>query len=141
MSCDIHLHVEVKINGKWENWATPYISQNYALFTLMAGVRDAEDHPRPIALPRGLPADVSTVTAFHARHWKGDGHRHSWLSATEAGEVQEWYECIYGGSHLPPLFGYVFGNDVDSHVRFPEDCEELRRLGFEDVRVVFWFDN
>lgn len=27
MGCDIHLHIEVKINGAWEHYATPRVDR------------------------------------------------------------------------------------------------------------------
>ena len=48
MSCDIHLHVEVKVNGKWLHYDKvgmhPFF---YEMFAKMAGVRGSagvEDH-------------------------------------------------------------------------------------------------
>lgn len=143
MGCDISLHVEVKINGKWEHYNHPYIGRNYELFCKMAGVRQYEDSPEPISQPRGLPEDASVMTSFDSRHDGIDGHSHSWLSSTEAGQVQKWFEeqSPKGTLFHPPLFGYLFGNDIDSYVRHPKDGERLKELGLEDARVVFWFDN
>ncbi len=36
------------------------------------------------------------------------------------------------------FFGYFFGNDVDTYIKYPSDTH---RLGIEDVRFIFWFDN
>lgn len=142
MGCDIHLHVEIKLNGKWEHWNHPYIVRNYSLFAKMAGVRAYCNEVEPISKPRGLPGDISVVTKFDADCWKNDGHSHSWLNAVEAGEVQEWFEKRFKNEcQHPPLFGYVFGNDVHTIVKHPGDCEDLVAKGFSDVRIVFWFDN
>lgn len=140
MGCDIHPHVEVKIKGKWEHYSTLCVSRNYLLFAKMAGVRNYDIEA--ISPPRGLPEDVSVVTKFESDDYGVDGHTHSWLSATEAGEIQRWYEKHNPKPvHHPPLFGYLFGNHIDSYVRFPEDGKRIRELGYEDARVVFWFDN
>lgn len=140
MGCDIHVHVEVKIKDKWEHYSVLHIGRSYSLFAKMAGVRGGET---PISQPRGLPQDISVVTAFDNAEWGVDGHSHSWLSAVEAGEVQRWYEeqCGELDFSRPPLFGYLFGNYIDSYVKYPEDGKHLRELGYEDARVVFWFDN
>lgn len=140
MGCDIHLHVEIKINGKWEHYSTPYIDRSYWLFSLMAGVRSGTESPRPISEPRGLPEDISVVTKLDNDCWGRDGHSHSWLSATEAGNVQGCWEKRGGKGH-PPLFGYLFGNDIDTYLRHPVYGKHLKNLGYEDARVVFWFDN
>ncbi len=136
MGCDIHLHVEVKIHGKWEHYNHPYIHRNYGLFCKMAGVRRDDESPEPISEPRGLPDDLSVTAKFDDDYWIGDGHSHSWLSAEEAHEVQEWYERNDGADKHPPLFGYVFGNDIGSG-----QVEDLKESGLTDCRIVFWFDN
>ena len=81
MGCDIHVHTEVKIDGVWHHYGNPWVARNYALFGLMAGVRDGEQEP--IVQPRGLPANATELTVFCARKWGNDGHSHSWLGADE----------------------------------------------------------
>ena len=50
MGCDIHLHAEIKVNGKWEHYAHPHIRRDYRLFAKMASVRNAPyGHPEHIA--------------------------------------------------------------------------------------------
>jgi len=39
MSCSIHLHIEVKVDGTWEHYGEPSINSNYQLFEKLAGVR------------------------------------------------------------------------------------------------------
>ena len=134
MGCDIHVHVEVKIDGEWHHYNHPRVERNYALFHKMAGVRDGEDDP--IAQPRGLPDDISFMTRFDAEEWSGDAHSHSWLSATETQEVINWHNKKYGDPY-PQLFGYVFGNSFSSVHKYPDESPP----GVTDVRIVFWFDN
>ncbi len=143
MGCDIHLHVEVKINGKWEHYNAPYIHRHYRLFARMARVRKSDDlSDGECFKPRGIPTDVSTTTKFAYERWGVDAHDASWLGAVEAGCIQEWYHSDEKNDNPhPPLFGYVFGNDIDTYVRFPKDGNRIRSLGFEDARIVFWFDN
>lgn len=142
MGCDIHLHVEVKIKGVWEHYSAPYVHRNYSLFARMAGVRkDGRVPDDECHMAKGVPEGVSVLTAFDITNWGRDGHSHSWLSAEDAGKIQRWFHKTYVGNDHPPLFGYVFGNDVDTYARDPGDCKHLKSLGFEDVRVVFWFDN
>lgn len=143
MGCDIHLHVETKINGKWEHYAHPFISRCYDLFARMAGVRAYEKNTIFIP-PRGMPDGVSFPTYFDYKRWGDDAHDLSWLSAEEAGVIQEWYEKELRPDiklYHPPLFGYLYGNNIDSYIKYPEDGAHIRKLGYEDARVVFWFDN
>ena len=89
MGCDIHLHTEVKIGGVWLHYGCPDVNRNYCVFAKMAGVRnDAGYGITPIAAPRGLPKDVSELTAFACELYGEDGHSHSFLTS---GEV----ECLY----------------------------------------------
>ena len=133
MGCDIHLHQEVKINGKWEHYGIADVTRNYQLFAKMAGVRGDE---APIAEPRGYPVDVTNVTQFDAARWASDSHTPSWLDAEEITKLFEWMKEP-GETRPREWFGYLFGNHWDSFTKYPED----RPAGLEDVRFVFWFDN
>ena len=133
MGCDIHLHQEVKINGKWEHYGIADVGRNYQLFAKMAGVRGDE---APIVEPRGYPADVTTVTQFNATDWGRDAHTPSWLGAEEIAELFEWLNEP-GEVRPRERFGWLFGNCWDSFTKYPED----RPTGLEDIRFVFWFDN
>lgn len=112
MGCDIHLVVEKRgENGEWvraESMGQPwwvkdgsqleepvrqewYRGRNYALFAMLAGVRnypglDYKSNKQlltPIAEPRGLPADVTEETKKYSDEWGIDGHSHSWLTLEE----------------------------------------------------------
>lgn len=61
MGCDIHAHIELKVNGKWEHYSCPNIQRWYTLFTRICGVR-GNDNITPIDKPRGLPEDLNIVT-------------------------------------------------------------------------------
>lgn len=139
MGCDIHAFTEVKIRGVWHCHSVLSVPRTYRLFGRMAGVRNWDPAVAPIALPRGLPDDISAVVRLYAVCWEGDAHSHSWLTASEAGAI----ESEHGGRKPgdPPLFGYVFGNPIDTMVKYPDDVERERDHGFEDARLVFFFDN
>ncbi len=68
MGTDIHMRVEVRVDGKWQEAnANPYRNRNYDVFAVLAGVRngsgfagcDTGDPVTPISEPRGLPEDDS----------------------------------------------------------------------------------
>lgn len=144
MGCDIHLHIEIKLNGKWEHYAAPDVWRDYRLFEKMAGVRGEVENA--IAPPRGMPLDASVVTRFCCDDYGVDGHSHSWLNAQEIAELSNWGEdnlkpC---GSHyrtgwdMEWAFGcYLLGNSFAGFVKYPNE----RPVGLEDIRFVFWFDN
>lgn len=141
MGCDIHMHTEVKVNGKWLHYGAPNVPRTYLLFALMADVRNVFG-VAPISRPKGLPEDVSEITRMSAEKWDGDGHSHSWLSAEEialldarwteeftARQPGEWRDLEHH------YFGYLEGTLWSGFTEY------RRPRGIEDVRFVFWFDN
>ncbi len=55
MGCDIHCHIEIKVEGTWHHYSAPNVDRSYRLFARMAGVRNTGG-VKPIAPNRGLPA-------------------------------------------------------------------------------------
>jgi hypothetical protein len=144
MGCDIHAHVEVRIGNVWHHYSVPRLGRNYDMFSLMANVRNS-GNITPISPPKGLPPLLSQLTAFDALRWGPDGHSHSWLSASEMKRVEEYvlkeqFEGKYTEFYLwymkclGPIFGYTFGD-------FITYSEEIKEIGIDDARLVFWFDN
>lgn len=139
MGCDIHVHVEIKRDGRWLHLNEVQVQRNYHLFGKMAGVRDED--AKPIAPPRGVPDDMSEITKLCYDRMGIDAHTPSWLTGAEAGEVEDWFEKTFPHRPGGPLFGYVLGNYVNSHVKWEDTRKAFKEMGVEDVRVVFWFDN
>ena len=141
MGCDIHLHIEIKLNGKWEHLGNPNIDRNYRLFAKMAGVRNY-NNVTPISGPKGLPENLTTLTKFDADYWEGDMHTASWLDANEIAEMsafldglnteKERYDLEWNVLHC-----YLFGNSFAGLDKYPEENQKC----VTDVRFVFWFDN
>ncbi len=131
MGCDIHLHVEQKVSGKWEHYNYPRIDRSYVLFGKMAGVRGEE---KPISLPKGFPDDASYPTTLDYRRWGEDGHSHSWLNREELIELKAWFVSEYPEDlwRFYDVFGFFYGGGLE---------DPLEETPAEDVRVVFWFDN
>lgn len=137
MSTDIHPHVEIKVNGKWEHYSRPHSHQlqRYAMFGKMAGVRDTVQDP--ICKPKGLPEDASLVTMMEFNRGLGDNYCASWFNVDELNELQAWFRVQNYREHcIEELFGYLFGNSLtgfnDYRASYPSEIE--------DVRLVFWFD-
>lgn len=137
MGCDIHLHIEVKIDKKWEHYSAPRVDRWYKLFEKMAGVRG--DVANAIVAPKGLPDDVSTITALDYEHWAEDAHTPSWFNLSEIKKLTEWAEATntlvedFVDLEATILNCYLFGN---CFYMLPEGVPAI-----EDVRFVFWFDN
>lgn len=140
MGCDIHLHSEIKINGKWHHYSHPRIDRNYTLFARMADVRN-DGSIEPISKPRGIPENATFTTKYDYKH--DSGHSASWLSWQEIVALGEWFEQKQRERMKPGDFysfehnevGYLFGNSWSLEYK-----EELPK-GLEDARFVFWFDN
>jgi hypothetical protein len=140
MGCDIHLHIEVKINGQWHHYGAPHIKRNYRLFAKMAGVR-TENPGEAIIQPRGIPIDISLITKIDLDNWQEDGHHFSWLGAKEITELEDWLN-LQGGQakgydlEWDILNSFLFSNSFTGFYRYPKKESKV-----QDVRFVFWFDN
>lgn len=130
MGCDIHLHVEIKIDGKWEHWSAPDVERWYSLFGLMAGVRGESG---PVVQPRGIPEDATMLTRRDFEEWDADAHTPSWLSWDEMAKVWD----ILTDSHPLERRGISFEHDI-LHCHPPYWGPEQDQ---PEARVVFWFDN
>lgn len=130
MGCDIHAHMEVKVNGKWEHWSCPNIDRNYQLFSKMAGVRNYRSIDA-ISEPKGLPNDISMLTLLDVKSWGSDGHSHSYLTAYELDILDDWLKDEYDFPNSNLEYGIL-------HSYFPESDFSPWA---EEYRLVFWFDN
>lgn len=70
------------------NWI--YDGRNYALFTMLAGVRASDDFP-VISEPKGMPQDASPAAVEYADQYGCDGHSHSYLTLKELRDF-DWYQ-------------------------------------------------
>lgn len=148
MGCDIHLIVQARRDGKWEDVELNldgtneynesfWESQSYATFAVLAAVRNwPESGLTPISTPRGLPDDfecqddrVPSRRRFNLGALVGDverngkdlgEHSHSWVTLAELKAVPE-----------------------DQRWALPEGwIPELEKYGApDDVRLVFGFDS
>ena len=136
MGVDIHTVLQIKRQGRWETIATDiYPGCNYALFSVLAGVRGQEE---PIAEPRGLPPGfvvdddndhpVADAGGFIDSYWIGD-HSHGWLTAAEIVE----YDCADPEEEYIKCLGYIIAKMVI--VAYENDLE------LENIRLVFGFDS
>jgi hypothetical protein len=144
MGCDIHVHIEVRIDGVWEHYAHPSVSRNYVLFAKMAGVRNYQKKIAPISKPKGVPSNMTKITRLDLEAWDTDAHSVSWFDLQDIMKLEEWLkEQDWGGVLKNDLeYGvlrtYLFGNSFSGLVKYPED---IRIPGLEDARFIFWFDN
>ncbi len=136
MGCDIHAHFEVKINGKWEHYSVPNIVRCYGLFEKMAGVRG--DIKNAIVPPKGVPDNLSVITALDLEMWDCDAHTRSWLDCDEIAEVINFHKNLTNDFFIElNEWGFLFRNSFGGLNKYRGDYPEE----IEDVRLVFWFDN
>jgi hypothetical protein len=138
---DIHLHIEIQVNGKWLHYRHPAIERNYYLFCKMAGVRKNDRwavQVDPITTGRKYPIDITETTLFDWAYCAGDAHSESWLDSDEIVILAEWCQHFID-TDFNEIFGYLFGNgyrgfkEPGQQDRYPSDLE--------DFRFIFWFDN
>jgi len=135
MGATIHMHIEVQKDGQWLHYSAPSILRDRDFFDLVAGIYCNLD---PIVTPRGLPADISPLTSYcYALDEESYRlHHQGWLSSKELLALQCRLNEIY-----PEKFSlekdleesyfhcYIDGGAIATH------------KGFDDARLIFWFDH
>ena len=151
MGCDIHMHVEVFDGDHWrylepesvgatrnpyaddpdsDGYSSPWrVSRDYALFAVLAGVRNRGGFIVPISEPRGIPSDATTQVQVASAVWGSDGHSHSWVGLGELDAYPHWNE-VHRMVGWPAWPGDAWCDQMDA----------LRTIA-HPVRLVFWFDN
>lgn len=139
MGCDIHEHIEIKIDGEWVFIGGIYIGRDYSLFGVLAGVRDEEVECVSKGGHKGLPDDLSQGmielmegdTDWEAGQWHADNHSHSYLNLDELKLAKKVYKI-----YMKKIkYTRVFPINIKA-------LEKLKEMPFvTDVRFVFWFDN
>lgn len=137
MGQTIHAHVEVKVDGKWEHFNAPLVERNYTLFSLL-GSEALDCVQKSAAVIDGIPDDISVLTrmCFAQDQFMYKPYHLGWVSSHGLRLLQEEYrEATPDVSVLENDFEhsifrcYVGGNAISMHD------------GFDDSRLVFWFDN
>lgn len=143
MGQDIHMHIEVKYRGFWEHYSAPAVARDYDLFGLL-GSKRAPEGLRPVAgIQTGFPEDATLITKLcfeqDNKDYYGGIHPEDVHVLTSGESLQALQQAIYATIPDPRryradleadiLHCYIHGNALASH------------QGFEDVRLVYWFDN
>lgn len=140
MGCDIHPHIEVKINDKWEHYSCPNIQRCYRLFAKICGVRNCEEWGIVplVSIQDAIPKDSSTVTK---ECWEYDsGHSIAVLNKQQFCKLIEWADDPenvkqkWAGEWSHLQLGYLTGNGFEL---YPGSTSE----SITDVRFICWFDN
>ena len=156
MGCDIHMHVEYRIqrHNKPAQWCDGNLYEvnkfyemdpdddepkyrrvyltnerrNYGLFGLLAGVRNYGT--KPIVAPRGFPKDVPKSIAEEYDSWGSDAHSASWLTLAELMNAARSHPDLLDDlvAELQEYFNRIFPNPAPLITQ-------------NELRIVFWFDN
>lgn len=168
MGCDIHGWLEIRTGESWRAAHKVPRDRTYDMFGILAGVRNYVN-AEPISEPRGLdPEDLSFWAKDDYNGWLADAHGASWLNWKDISEY-DWTQISMDGrvsvvnletgeekikaSYINPSllkedekFDYLSRVAKDLiplpwEALFNEMEFYANRLGNENVRIVFWFDN
>lgn len=139
MGCDIHAHIELKVNGVWQHYSCPPLQRWYAMFAKICGVRNWEDSEIvPLVGLKGMPEDATEITKICEKF--KDGHSHTWLAKEEFHKLLHWIDensQAYPSPHFNYWhyhIGYLCGNSFLEY-------DDISPKEFTDVRFICWFDN
>ncbi len=135
MGATIHMHIEVKKDGQWQQYSAPSIFRDGQFFDLLAGIYGVDF---PVVPLKGLPDDLSSLTQYcyelDTKSYRP--HHQGWLSSDELQQLQRRLLELNPAVHpldvdleVSYFHCYINGGSVASH------------QGFEDSRLIFWFDN
>ena len=142
MGCDIHAHLEAKKDGAWHHLGSLDIDRDYVLFAILGGARLDVAQARtdkkivPMANMSGIPDNASAETR---RGFDRDGayfftHSPGAIYASQLPRLKRMLEkvdpCYRNGANLE--------EDV-FHARV-NDGTLTEHKGWDDLRIVFWFD-
>ncbi len=145
MGTTMHAHIEVKKNGTWLHYACPNVTRNYLFFAFVNGTRkeDFENQPdvynkiNPVCRINKIPDDISEVTSI-CLDMDAEVYRIKRFGVLEGSDLETLQHRLWKfNDSIDPewdledgLFNtYIGGNSIAGH------------NGFDDVRVIFWFDN
>ena len=133
MGCDIHAMIERRHSKYyfWINAGDPGLHRDYALFAVLAGVRDWGVFT-PISGPRGVPSDVCEPMEDWAE--QSGCHSASWLSLAELKAARHSSPEIKKEEFALSLAH--FDSLIAEMVRAKRDGQTD-----EDVRLVFFFED
>lgn len=151
MGCDIHMHVEYKEKGVWQNGnfykkdgygyelVEFYGDRNYKLFAILADVRNY-DCVKYISEPKGFPDDATEYVSLDYVRWGIDAHSCSYFTLKELIDFNEEHHY----EELDHLIDALKARADDLYVIYDFMWKHDRERAYElsnNIRIVFWFDN
>ena len=142
MSISMELHIEVKINDKWEHYSNPPVRQDLNLFNEM-GYPMEHGYGKRKVLSDALPDDLSYITKISIERMHGSIYFRGWLNFDKIIALDRWVDEFYNefsGLESYILNGtYFFGGRFAGFKKYKEDNQWLYDLGVQDIRFIYWF--
>lgn len=141
MGCDIHVHVERRVNDVWEPVSGDFDpGRSYLLFGALAGVRNQTF--TCIADPRGIPEDSCGEIQAHWEQWSGDGHSASYYLVSELLEARELTQPVETYLDTKDFIAYKEDGNPENWygLYVPNGYEEisLEEMERRAEQVAFW---
>ena len=135
MGTTMHAHIEVKKDGKWFHYAAPNVLHDYVVYACINGTgREIIDRKvMPVAKINEIPDNISEVTRICLETDCKNYRLHGFgvLDCDDMKELQKQLRDIFENYDLEEdvFKTYIGGNAICIHA------------GFDDARIVFWFDH
>ena len=138
MGCDIHVHIEVLIEGEWHHYMPLQCPRHYDVFSRMSKCGRGQYEP---ITERRFPSNASLITELSRSSYQGIDHSHNWLYLKEILEISEefpdyvwkldvWFNQIERETKIVDQFEgiYLFEHSIKSfysdNYLFP--CDNVR---------------
>jgi hypothetical protein len=143
----MHAHIEVKKDGKWLHYGCPDITRNYLIFACINGMRKEwfEDNPKvyeriqPVAKTDKLPDDMTEITRICLDMDRSD-YRLKGYGVLDADDLYRLQKLLWS---MPGVKSGATEYDLEESFfkTYIGGGAIAVARGFDDVRVIFWYDN
>lgn len=137
MGCDIHFHIEYKVDNHWEYDQTLSkkcdrdIGRNYSLFSILAGIRGAYD---PMIEPRNVPKDLSLQLSEIWNVWNGgDGHTPTYYTMSEFLSLKDKTQIVRGYLNVSDYKMYKKRGYSDNWMSFYKASDKIVIISNEEM--------
>lgn len=129
MGRTIHAHIEAKIDNDWHHYAAPSVTRDTVFFDLITNGNYGKE----------MPQDATVVTRRCCELDEKLYRLHD-LRVVPASELAALQAALHAAYKEP---GYAMGHDFEHSVfrTYVNGGTLSEHPGFDDLRIVCWFDN
>lgn len=129
MGRDMYAHIEVKYNGDWHHYAAPSVDRDKRLFDLFVARGQTSD----------IPYDASVVTK-HCYELAKRRYEPRNVCVVRSGKLPALQDAIHDAYGEPRN---IARHDLEYNIfrTYVDEGTLAEHSGFDDLRVVCWFDN